>query len=94
MKKGVCNTRIKKMRLEKGFSQDYMAMRMGIAQSNYAKMENGHHDLTVIKLVQIADIFNLNPTKLFEEIIFDYYLDDTLQLELLETTKKIDTDIK
>ena len=71
MKKGVCS-KIKQIRLEKNFSQDYMALRLGLSQSQYAKIENGLQDLTVIRLFQISKILDTNPIQLLEELLFDY----------------------
>lgn len=86
MKKGVCS-KIKQIRLEKNFSRDYMAKRLGISTSQYANIENEQQELTLIRLVQLSEIFNINPTHFFEEIVYDNYIKDNLQLDVLN--KKI-----
>ena len=86
MKKGVC-IKIKQIRLEKNFSQDYMAIRLGLSQSQYAKVENGVQELTLIRLIQISEILDINPTQLFEELVYDYYIKGDLQLEIIDTKK-------
>ncbi|MDR6966212.1 transcriptional regulator with XRE-family HTH domain [Flavobacterium arsenatis] len=87
MNKGVCS-KIKQIRRDKNLSQDHMAKRLGITQSQFAKIENGHQAITLIRLVQISEIFDINPTLLFEEVVFEYYLNGSFQLEILNNRIK------
>ncbi|MFY0482105.1 helix-turn-helix domain-containing protein [Flavobacterium sp. PLA-1-15] len=80
MKNGVCS-KIKQIRQEKKFSQDYMGLRLQLSQSQYAKIENVHNELSVVRLVQLSEIFNINPTQLFEEIVYELYLTGSFQSE-------------
>lgn len=73
MKKGVCS-KIKQIRLEKNFSQDYRTTRLGISRSQYANIENEQEQLLLGTLVQLSEIFNINATHLFEEIVYDLYI--------------------
>lgn len=67
MKKGIY-TKIKQIREEKGFSQEFMAVQMKISQGYYAKIENGQKDLTFNKLVRISEIFNTRLYVLLKEL--------------------------
>lgn len=70
MKKGIY-PRITQIRKEKGFSQEYMALRLEISQSHYAKIEKGQKELTLSRLVQISEILNINLPQLFEGLVFE-----------------------
>lgn len=58
-------TKIRSKRLEKNYSQKYLAARLNISQSYYAKIENGNTKLTVEGLIEISQILNLNIVELF-----------------------------
>jgi len=58
---------IKKIREEKGISQEYMAMELGISQSTYTKVERGEVNLYVDRLLKIADILDVGLSKIFNE---------------------------
>jgi transcriptional regulator with XRE-family HTH domain len=47
---------IKRIRLQKGYSQEYMAAKLSIAQSTYTRMENQQIKLKTEWLQPIADI--------------------------------------
>ncbi len=57
---------IKSIRLSKGYSQEYMASKLGIAQNNYGKLERGEINLTTKRLSQIGEIFDTT----FQNLIF------------------------
>jgi transcriptional regulator with XRE-family HTH domain len=66
--------KIKKLREIRGFSQEYMAERMGISQAGYSKMERETTDLTLTRLEQIANVLEINPMDLIamdEKIVFN-----------------------
>lgn len=50
---------LKRIRIEKGISQKQMADRLGFAQSNFNKIENGISELTVNRLFEIAQILDV-----------------------------------
>ena len=52
--------KIKYLRVERGISQKEMADRLGFGQSNYNKIENGITELSVSKLMEIADILEVS----------------------------------
>lgn len=47
---------IRKIREQKGFSQEYMANVLNISQASYARMENEETKITVERLQKIAEI--------------------------------------
>jgi len=57
---------IRKTRLEKNFTQEYMAEQLSISQTYYSKIERGRKGITLAQLVKIGGVLNLNPQKLFE----------------------------
>lgn len=67
--------RIKEVRNEKGYSQEYVAEKLGMKQSGYALLENGRNSMSLKMLLQIAiiidvEIINLigHPFKYIKEI--------------------------
>lgn len=50
---------IKKLRLKLGYSQHTVAQALGISQNAYCKIELGYSKLTINKLFDIAEAFNL-----------------------------------
>jgi transcriptional regulator with XRE-family HTH domain len=57
-------TKINKKRLEKNFSQHYMASQLNISQSYYNKIESGKKALTVKRSLEIATILQIDITEL------------------------------
>lgn len=51
---------IKSLRVEKGISQKEIADRLGFGQSNYNKIENGITELSVSKMLEIAEILGVS----------------------------------
>ena len=68
--------RVKKVRVEKNFSQDYLAKKLGLSQKAYSKIENSESKLNVETLVKIAEILDTPITNFFDEssrpIVNDY----------------------
>lgn len=52
--------RIKKIRMEKGFSQEFVAEKMGISQSAYSKMEARAGNCTFYTLEKIATVLKVS----------------------------------
>jgi transcriptional regulator with XRE-family HTH domain len=50
---------IKRVREDKGLMQKEISAFLGIGNSNYNKLENGHRDLSVEELQQLAILFNM-----------------------------------
>ena len=55
---------IRKIRESKGFTQDYLAMKLAISQNAYSKIELGYTKITVERLFQIAQILEVDPVYL------------------------------
>lgn len=59
--------RIRIQRMIKGYSQEYMASRMGISQNAYSKLERGETELTVRRFYEIAEILEIPIDSLLTE---------------------------
>jgi len=57
---------IKRIRDQKGYSQEFMASRLNITQASYARMESQEIKLTVDRLQQIADILETDISALLD----------------------------
>ena len=57
-------TKITKKRLERNFSQHYMASQLNISQSYYNKIENGKKELTINRILDIVKVLNIPVTDL------------------------------
>lgn len=58
---------IYKIRLEKKFTQEYMADELSISQSHYSKKEKGTQKFSFEEITKIAKIFNTDIKLLLEE---------------------------
>lgn len=56
---------IRKIREQKGFSQEYMANILNISQASYARMENEETKITVERLQKIAEILETSIVDFF-----------------------------
>jgi len=56
--------RIKSLRIERGYSQEYMAQKLGIAHNNYGKIERGITQLTYTRIQEIARILDVSVNKI------------------------------
>lgn len=54
------SVRIKGIRLKKGLSQEEVAEKLGMNQSNYARLENGKTDIKFERLAQIAKALEMS----------------------------------
>ncbi|MBE9598997.1 helix-turn-helix domain-containing protein [Pedobacter sp. MC2016-24] len=52
---------IRKIRIDKGYSQYFMAHALAISQNSYCLLENGQTKFNFDRLLQIAIIFKLEP---------------------------------
>jgi transcriptional regulator with XRE-family HTH domain len=60
-------SRIKKLREEKGITQDLMAYELNISQSNYGRLEKDDRRLNIPKIEKIAEVLNISISVLFKE---------------------------
>ncbi|WGU68305.1 helix-turn-helix transcriptional regulator [Capnocytophaga canimorsus] len=56
---------IRKIREQKGYSQEYLANQLNISQASYARLENQDTKITVDRLFQIAEILKTEVTDFF-----------------------------
>jgi len=56
--------RIKAIRIEKGYSQDYMAQMLNISQNSYHKLEKGYTRIHLEKFIEIAKILEVEFSEL------------------------------
>jgi transcriptional regulator with XRE-family HTH domain len=57
---------LKKIRIEKGYTQEYMAEKLGYKdKSGYNHLENGNVKLSVERAMMISKILNVNPSIFF-----------------------------
>lgn len=61
--------KVKAFRAVRGYSQEYMASKLGCDYSTYGKIENGHSKLTVQRMFQIAEILDVKPMQLFDNVM-------------------------
>lgn len=59
--------RIRKLREQKDYSQGNMATELGITPGAYAKIERGETDPSATRLMQIANILEVDVTTFFKE---------------------------
>jgi len=57
---------IRKVREKKGFSQEYVAEKLGINQSTYGKLERDVSNITLDRLYKIADVLDEDITTLLD----------------------------
>lgn len=82
--------KIKSIRLKKNLTQEDVAKRLGMAQSNYARMERGLTSITIERLEELAGILEMSPEAIMtftdsEDLDFkedaQYYLNQVKRLE-------------
>lgn len=63
---------IKKIRELKSYTQSHLAKKLGMSQSNYARIENGHVQIDSEKLKRIASILETNTTAIinFDKLVY------------------------
>jgi transcriptional regulator with XRE-family HTH domain len=50
---------IKKMRVYRNYTQDYLAAKLGISQNAYSKIELGYSNITISRLTKISEILEV-----------------------------------
>jgi transcriptional regulator with XRE-family HTH domain len=64
----IIGQKIKKLREQKGITQETMASQLDVTQSNYGRLEKDDRRLNVVKLLKIARILDVNINYLFSEV--------------------------
>lgn len=60
---------IRIQRLERGYSQSYMAFCLDISQNAYSKIELGHTEITVCRIIEIAAVLRVPVFTLLKPVI-------------------------
>ncbi|MEZ4798603.1 MAG: helix-turn-helix transcriptional regulator [Flavobacteriales bacterium] len=60
------HVRIKSIRTSHGFSQDYVARKIGISQNAYSRLELGVSKLSIDRMLKIAFILGVSPIELLK----------------------------
>lgn len=90
---------LRQLRLQKGYSQEYMASQIGISQSAYARIENDCTPLTLKRLQKIATVLGtslsllVNPKNSNPETEKDLAFYKTLLLEKDKHISKLEETI-
>lgn len=58
--------KIRVIRRNREYSQEYMAILLNISQNAYSRLENGKTPITIDRLYQICSILGINPRDLLE----------------------------
>ena len=58
--------RIRSLREARNISQDQIAERLGISSRSYARLESNDVDLTVERLIRIAEIMDIKPIEILD----------------------------
>jgi transcriptional regulator with XRE-family HTH domain len=58
--------KIKRIRLAKGWSREEMAAKLSLSPQAYGNIERGSTDLTLSRIEQIAEVFEIKPTVLLD----------------------------
>lgn len=62
----IISRNIKRLREERGMSQEEMALALEMSTSGYSKVERGSVDMSVTKVEQIAQLLSVKPAVLFD----------------------------
>lgn len=85
----VIGQRIKKLREDKGITQEAMALQLDVTQSNYGRLEKDDRRLNVVKLLKIARILDVNLMYLFNGMIENTAEVPTAESGLNQTNKEV-----
>lgn len=64
----ILSSKIKMARNRLGYSQDYVALKLGISQKSYSNLENNITKLSIIRLLDLAELLEINTRELFVEL--------------------------
>lgn len=61
------STNIRQIREKKGYTQEYLAMKLGISQNAYSKIELGYTKITLERLFHIAKLIETDVISLLHD---------------------------
>jgi len=70
---GKISDNIRSIRELKNYTQQYMALRLGITQAGYSKIENGANAIRLEKLEEIASVFEMSLSDIIDFERNDYW---------------------
>lgn len=76
---------IRNLRVLRGYSQSYMACRLGISQQSFSKMERGESVITIERMNAIAQILEVSVSQFFHSMDLQTKQEISERVELLET---------
>ena len=79
---------IRKIRLKKGISQQFIADSIGISQSKFNRIENGKSDVLLNDLLEICQILRINYIELLQASHADQSVENE-EIEIPEIYKEI-----
>ena len=59
---------IRQLRLIKGFSQEFVAEKLGISRNAFGAIERGESNPSISRIGEIYSLFGINLGKIFDEI--------------------------
>ena len=78
--------KIRAIRIEKGYSQDYMADMLKISQNAYHKLEKGHTKIHLEKFINIAEILEIEFSELLKGSDYVYVFSGQYKKKHLKKT--------
>ena len=82
----VLGKNIKKVRKEKGYTQDYVAEQINVSTDLLRSIENGRNIGSITTLLNICNFLQVSPNTLFAELLD--FKEETLDSSLLNLTKE------
>lgn len=58
--------RLAKLRKERGWSQEQLALESGIARSYLGGIERGHRNIALLNICKLADTLEIDPSELMK----------------------------
>lgn len=88
--KNTIGERIRKCRVNKGLSQDYVANELSLSTSAYSNIETDKTELTVNRLIKIAEILEVKVNELMgtEDFVKNYTTTEASVNNILEAEMK------
>lgn len=80
--------KLRKLRIEKGFSKQDMAEKLNIELSAYIRLESGRVNTWGKYFSEICLIFKINPSEFFDDIIVVETSLNTIQAVIVEREKE------
>lgn len=92
--KRIIGDKIRHMRRERDWSQEYCSEVLGITRTYFSKIEYGNANITLDRILDICKLFDITPAELFtnglEAIIIQQDLKDEFQKEILQLQRLVE----